>query len=125
MSSFRKRANFIGVIAFVFAFLLAAPLVSSNEANAVVCNDNNTVTANVVVFDTIMIHNRLGAQNPNWFIYALRRDVVQGVGDQNPVGGPPGVAAGDGFPAEWPRACWRPLLWRRGCLDWACDLSKL
>jgi hypothetical protein len=30
----------------------------------------------VVVLDTPMVFNRLGAQNPNWVIYALRRDVV-------------------------------------------------
>jgi hypothetical protein len=35
-----------------------------------------TYTANVVVFDTPMVFNRLGAQNPNWVMYALRRDVV-------------------------------------------------
>ncbi|MBI2316421.1 MAG: hypothetical protein HYU75_05215, partial [Betaproteobacteria bacterium] len=35
-----------------------------------------TITANVVVFDTPIMFNRLGAQNPNWITYALERDVV-------------------------------------------------
>jgi hypothetical protein len=37
---------------------------------------SETYTAKVVVLDTPMVFNRLGAQNPNWIIYALRRDVV-------------------------------------------------
>ncbi|MBI5342004.1 MAG: hypothetical protein HZB63_01525 [Deltaproteobacteria bacterium] len=36
----------------------------------------NTITADVVVFDTPVMFNRLGAQNPNWITYALERDVV-------------------------------------------------
>ncbi|MBI4293290.1 MAG: hypothetical protein HY661_17585, partial [Betaproteobacteria bacterium] len=35
-----------------------------------------TITAEVVVFDTPILFNRLGAQNPNWITYALKRDVV-------------------------------------------------
>ncbi|MBI2217613.1 MAG: hypothetical protein HYU51_09980 [Candidatus Rokubacteria bacterium] len=35
-----------------------------------------TVVADVVAFDTPMMFNRLGAQNPNWITYALKRDVV-------------------------------------------------
>jgi hypothetical protein len=37
---------------------------------------NAVVTADVVVFDTPIMFNRLGAQNPNWISYALKRDVV-------------------------------------------------
>ena len=44
-------------------------------AQAVVCE--RTITANVVVLDSPTVFNRLGAQNPNWMTYALRRDVVQ------------------------------------------------
>ncbi|MDH3378057.1 MAG: hypothetical protein OEQ39_14015, partial [Gammaproteobacteria bacterium] len=33
-------------------------------------------TADVVVLDTAMVFNRLGAQNPNWVMYALKRDVI-------------------------------------------------
>ena len=35
-----------------------------------------TTTADVVVFDSPTVFNRLGAQNPNWIQYALKRDVV-------------------------------------------------
>ncbi len=35
-----------------------------------------TITANVVVLDNPTVFNRLGAQNPNWITYALKRDVV-------------------------------------------------
>jgi hypothetical protein len=41
-----------------------------------VCSAANTVVADVVVFDTPIMFNRLGAQNPNWMTYALERDVV-------------------------------------------------
>ncbi|HSN52666.1 MAG TPA: hypothetical protein VLS87_09055 [Woeseiaceae bacterium] len=37
---------------------------------------SQTITANVVVFDNPTVFNRLGAQNPNWITYALKRDVV-------------------------------------------------
>jgi len=43
-------------------------------AQAVQCD--RTITANVVVLDSPTIFNRLGAQNPNWMTFALRRDVV-------------------------------------------------
>ena len=39
-------------------------------------NATATITANVVVLDNPTIFNRLGAQNPNWMMYALKRDVV-------------------------------------------------
>ncbi len=35
-----------------------------------------TITAQVVVLDNPTVFNRLGAQNPNWITYALKRDVV-------------------------------------------------
>ena len=35
-----------------------------------------TVTADVVAFDQPLMYNRLGAQNVNGIMYALRRDVV-------------------------------------------------
>jgi len=41
---------------------------------AVTCT--RTVTANVVAIDQPMMFNRLGAQNINYMVYALRRDVV-------------------------------------------------
>jgi hypothetical protein len=49
-----------------------------------------TLTANVVVFDQPLMFNRLGAQNVNGIIYALRRDVVQHTG--NPL------QSGEGLP---------------------------
>ncbi|MDH5528037.1 MAG: hypothetical protein OEY97_12105 [Nitrospirota bacterium] len=36
----------------------------------------NTITARVVALDQVLMFNRLGAQNVNGMIYALRRDVV-------------------------------------------------
>jgi len=52
-------------------------LASGNALAETACNGyTDTYTANVVVFDTPMVFNRLGAQNPNWIMYALRRDVV-------------------------------------------------
>ena len=71
MNPFRERTKYVGVIALVLALFLAAPLVSGDEALA-----QTTYTADVVLFDTGMMFNRLGAQNPNWMMYALRRDVV-------------------------------------------------
>ena len=41
---------------------------------AITCDQ--TITADVVVLDNPTVFNRLGAQNPNWITYALRRDVV-------------------------------------------------
>jgi hypothetical protein len=35
-----------------------------------------TITANVVLIENPTVFNRLGAQNPNWFTFALRRDAV-------------------------------------------------
>ena len=40
------------------------------------CDASNTITANVVVLDNPTVFNRLGAQNPNWITYALKRDVI-------------------------------------------------
>ena len=37
---------------------------------------SSTVTADVVAFDQPVMFNRLGAQNVNYMVYALRRDVV-------------------------------------------------
>jgi hypothetical protein len=57
--------------------LFVATLGAGNNAHAAVqCDANKTITANVVVFDSPTIFNRLGAQNPNWIAYALERDVV-------------------------------------------------
>ena len=47
--------------------------VTGGEAG-VTCS--RTVTADVVAFDQPIMFNRLGAQNVNYMVYALRRDVV-------------------------------------------------
>ncbi len=51
-----------------------------------------TITANVVVLDNPTVFNRLGAQNPNWITYALKRDVVV----MNPDGTPGAVCTDPG-----------------------------
>jgi hypothetical protein len=56
--------------------LFVASLGAGKNAYAAQCDDKKTITANVVVFDSPTIFNRLGAQNPNWITYALERDVV-------------------------------------------------
>src|SRR3990172_563427 len=58
----------------VLAAVLAAVFSAGDAFAAVTCP--NTVIADVVVFDTPVMFNRLGAQNPNWITYALERDVV-------------------------------------------------
>jgi hypothetical protein len=56
--------------------LLVLAAASTGSAQATCPNGGNTVIADVVVFDTPIMFNRLGAQNPNWVTYALRRDTV-------------------------------------------------
>ena len=55
----------------VAALAAAAPAAARA---AVTCE--RTITADVVVFDQPLMYNRLGAQNVNGIVYALRRDVV-------------------------------------------------
>jgi hypothetical protein len=57
---------------------LVAVLVGTGAASAQsVCDaPTRTITANVVAFDTPLMFNRLGAQNINGMMYALRRDVI-------------------------------------------------
>jgi hypothetical protein len=61
----------LGVLA---ACLTSAAMMYAPSASAVQCA--RTITANVVVFDSPTVFNRLGAQNPNFISYALKRDVV-------------------------------------------------
>jgi hypothetical protein len=44
--------------------------------NAYAQSCTQTINADVVVFDSPTVFNRLGAQNPNYITYALKRDVV-------------------------------------------------
>jgi len=61
----------LGVLAMCMA---SAAMMHSSGALAVQCD--RTITANVVVFDSPTVFNRLGAQNPNFISYALERDVI-------------------------------------------------
>jgi hypothetical protein len=76
--------------------VLLASMLSVELASAAVRCERSLV-ANVVAFDQPLMYNRLGAQNANGMIYALRRDVV----DERDVplanGGVGG--AGQGLPA--------------------------
>jgi hypothetical protein len=54
--------------------LAAALLLPVAGQAAVQCT--RTVTANVVVLDQSLMFNRLGAQNPNGMVYALKSDVI-------------------------------------------------
>jgi hypothetical protein len=56
--------------------LLALGLIFPAASEAAIPDDAPTITVNVVVLDNPTVFNRLGAQNPNWITYALRRDVV-------------------------------------------------
>jgi manganese oxidase len=51
-------------------------LASTPTAWAQKCDEKNTVVADVVAIDMPMVFNRLGAQNVNWQMYALRHDLV-------------------------------------------------
>jgi hypothetical protein len=53
---------------------ITGSLVYSPDAVAASCN--RTVTADVVALDQPIMFNRLGAQNVNYMVYALKRDVV-------------------------------------------------
>jgi len=59
--------------------LFVATLVAGPKAEAAVNPDAckaGAITAHVVVLDNPTVFNRLGAQNPNWITYALKRDVI-------------------------------------------------
>ncbi len=62
---YRSAAYAAGLL----AILTAVPVTQAAQCG-------RTITANVVVLDNPTVFNRLGAQNPNWITYALRRDVV-------------------------------------------------
>jgi hypothetical protein len=55
--------------------IFVATLATGQKANAQV-SCASEITANVVVFDNPTVFNRLGAQNPNWIVYALERDAI-------------------------------------------------
>jgi hypothetical protein len=73
---------------------------------------NRTLTADIVAFDMPLMYNRLGPQNINGMMFALRRDVVD-TGSLNPIGNG-GVAGGVTLrPDKRPR----PLVLRMGAGD--------
>jgi len=61
-------------------FVATLAVAPSAHAQSSCPGDGPTITANVVVFDNPTVFNRLGAQNPNWITYALKRDVVHSSG---------------------------------------------
>lgn len=71
---FRGAPDFGRVSVLAFALGLAAAWAPQDAGAQDVCA--RTVTAKVVTFDQPLVYNRLGAQNVNGIVYALRRDVV-------------------------------------------------
>ncbi|HEY5644106.1 MAG TPA: hypothetical protein VIS31_14660 [Woeseiaceae bacterium] len=74
LSDNHATASKVGSWLFWLAVFVAT-LAAGRQAHAAVQCDQ-TITADVVVFDSPTVFNRLGAQNPNWITYALRRDTV-------------------------------------------------
>jgi hypothetical protein len=68
------QAHSIGRAAWLAAALVAWQ--GTAAAQAAACHAENTVHADVVAIDMPMVFNRLGAQNVNWQMYALRHDLV-------------------------------------------------
>jgi hypothetical protein len=58
----------------VMAAIAGALAFAQPAAAAVACT--RTIVANVSAIDLPIMFNRLGAQNPNWMVYALDRDLV-------------------------------------------------
>jgi len=76
-----KRTILLSLVAgSVMAGLASYTPDAGADAGAVLtCTGDNTVTADVVAIDQPIMFNRLGAQNINYMVYALRRDVVDTV----------------------------------------------
>ena len=64
------------IIVMILAAVLAGTFAVSEAQAIITCNGTNTITADVVVLENPTVFNRLGAQNPNWITFALRRDVI-------------------------------------------------
>ena len=80
MNKVKSAANHIRTIllSLVAGSVMAGMASYSPDAGAAV-SCSRTVTANVVAIDQPVMFNRLGAQNINYMVYALRRDVVNTV----------------------------------------------
>jgi hypothetical protein len=72
----QSKVNHPVTISLAGRILLAGFCVLFGTAAQAAVQCTSTITANVVVLDNPTVFNRLGAQNPNWITYALRRDVV-------------------------------------------------
>src|SRR3990172_1220479 len=96
------------IIVMALAAVLAGTFVAG-DAQAVQCTVANTITADVVVLENPTVFNRLGAQNPNWITYALRRDVIDTRSDLPESAG--GVLE-PGFVALRPDKRTRPMVLR-------------
>jgi hypothetical protein len=66
----------LGYGLFWLALFVASLGAGKNAYAATICDGKQDILAQVVVLDNPTVFNRLGAQNPNWITYALRRDVV-------------------------------------------------
>jgi hypothetical protein len=81
MSITNSRPNalraLLGTVLATVALLTTSSALAQNGQTICDAEGVRTITAKVVVFDSPTVFNRLGAQNPNWITYALRRDVVQ------------------------------------------------
>ena len=76
-----RRIGLTSVVAYALA---AAAGLAAGHAGAA-CT--NTVTASVVAIDQPLMFNRLGAQNVNGMMYALRRDVIDKTSGRTEAGG--------------------------------------
>jgi hypothetical protein len=75
------------------------------------------VVADVVILDHVLVFNRLGAQNVNGMIYALKRDVVRVSSSGVPTGDLPGENLLPGFVTLRPDKRPRPLVLRLAAGD--------
>jgi hypothetical protein len=74
--SFDIKLVFVTLLAglMLTGSLTYSPPAAAGESGT--CPGDTTLTANVVALDQAIMFNRLGAQNINWMVYALERDVV-------------------------------------------------
>ncbi|MFQ5935611.1 MAG: hypothetical protein ACE5LB_04305, partial [Acidiferrobacterales bacterium] len=87
----RQPARRVRLLASLSLLGLVFGFSDQQEALAQTCARN--LSANVVVFDQPLMWNRLGAQNVNGIVYALRRDVVA----IDPMTGEPTGVPGSGL----------------------------
>jgi len=103
-----------GTVLILAALTLSAPMQAQATAPTPdqlgVCN--RTLTANVVALDMPLMWNRLGAQNINGMMYALRRDVVD-----SKTWEPIGAGGSPGNVSLRPDKRPRPLVLRMGAGD--------